>query len=65
MIADTIRHLKAHGREVLYDAEHFFDGASDDWDYAMQTLAAARDAGADLIVLARQMAARCRIASSG
>lgn len=51
MIADTIRHLKAHGREVLYDAEHFFDGATDDWDYAMQTLVAARDAGADLLVL--------------
>ncbi|HEX8310929.1 MAG TPA: citramalate synthase [Chthoniobacteraceae bacterium] len=51
MIADTIRHLKSHGREVLYDAEHFFDGADDDWAYAMQTLEAARDAGADLIVL--------------
>jgi 2-isopropylmalate synthase len=36
---------------VFYDAEHFFDGASDDWDYAIKTLAAARDAGADLLVL--------------
>ena len=51
MIADTVAFLKKHGREVLYDAEHFFDGAGDDWNYAMKTLEAARDAGADLIVL--------------
>ncbi len=51
MIADTIRHLKAHGREVIYDAEHFFDGYKDDPDHALATLAAAREAGADLLVL--------------
>lgn len=51
MISDTIRWLKSHGREVIYDAEHFFDGATDDWEYAMRALTAARDAGADLTVL--------------
>jgi 2-isopropylmalate synthase len=51
MIADTVRFLKENGREVIYDAEHFFDGAKDDWGYALSTLKAARDAGADLIVL--------------
>ncbi len=51
MISETVAHLKKHGREVIYDAEHFFDGAKDDWAYAMRTLKAARDAGADLLVL--------------
>ncbi len=51
MIADTVRHLKAHGREVIYDAEHFFDGYKDDPAHALATLAAARDGGADLLVL--------------
>lgn len=51
MIADTVRFLKTHGRELIYDAEHFFDGAKDDWNYALSTLKAARDAEADLIVL--------------
>ncbi len=51
MIADTVAFLKRNGREVVYDAEHFFDAMREDRDYAMKTLAAARDAGADLIVL--------------
>jgi 2-isopropylmalate synthase len=51
MIGDTVRHLKSHGREVIYDAEHFFDGYKDDPAHALATLRAARDAGADLIVL--------------
>ena len=51
MITDSVRHLKSHGREVIYDAEHFFDGYKDDPDHALATLAAARDGGADLIVL--------------
>ncbi len=51
MIGETVAFLKANGREVIYDAEHFFDGAKDDWGYALSTLKAARDAGADLIVL--------------
>ncbi|MEA3211817.1 MAG: 2-isopropylmalate synthase [Chthoniobacter sp.] len=51
MIADTVRHLKAHGREVLYDAEHFFDSYREDPDYSLKTVQAAADAGADLVVL--------------
>jgi 2-isopropylmalate synthase len=51
MIADTVRYLKSHGREVLYDAEHFFDAYADDADYALATIKAASDAGADLVVL--------------
>ncbi|MDR1157784.1 MAG: citramalate synthase [Oscillospiraceae bacterium] len=51
MIADTVSFLKAQGREVIYDAEHFFDGYRDDPDYAMETLHAARRAGADTLVL--------------
>jgi 2-isopropylmalate synthase len=51
IIADSVRHLKALGREVIYDAEHFFDGYAADPVYAMQTLAAAAEAGADVLVL--------------
>jgi 2-isopropylmalate synthase len=51
MIFDSVRHLKSQGREVIYDAEHFFDGYKDNADHALATLAAARDAGADLLVL--------------
>ncbi len=51
IIADSVRYLKALGREVIYDAEHFFDGYEADPGYAMQTLAAAAEAGADVLVL--------------
>ena len=51
MISDTVAYLKSHGREVLYDAEHFFDSFRDDPEYSLATLKAARDAGADLLVL--------------
>jgi 2-isopropylmalate synthase len=51
MIRDTLMFLKQHGREVIYDAEHFFDGFRENPDYALKTLVAARDAGADTIVL--------------
>jgi len=51
MIADTVRFLKEHDREVIYDAEHFFDGYKDCPDYAIQTLKAAAEAGADIVVL--------------
>ena len=50
MIADSVRYLKKHGKEVIYDAEHFFDGYRDDPDYALRTLAAAAEAGADVLV---------------
>ncbi len=51
MIADTVAYLKQHGREVLYDAEHFFDSFKEDPEYSLKTVKAAADAGADLIVL--------------
>jgi 2-isopropylmalate synthase len=51
MIRDTVRHCKQAGREVLYDAEHFFDGFKDESDYALSTLQAALDGGADMLVL--------------
>ena len=51
MIADTVAFLKKNGREVFYDAEHFFDSYKDDPAYSLRTVAAAKDAGADLVVL--------------
>ena len=51
MIGDTIRHLKQAGLEVVFDAEHFFDGYKANAAYALQTLAAAADAGADCLCL--------------
>lgn len=51
MIADTVAYLKKNGREVFYDAEHFFDSYKDDPEYSIRTLRAAKDAGADLLVL--------------
>ena len=51
MIADSVAFLKKEGREVIYDAEHFFDGYSADSDYALRTLEAAAEAGADYLVL--------------
>ena len=51
MIADTVRYLKSHGREVLYDAEHFFDSFREDPEYSLATIMAAKEAGADLVVL--------------
>lgn len=51
MIRDTTAFLKAAGREVIYDAEHFFDGYKDDPEHALATLAAAKEGGADMVVL--------------
>jgi 2-isopropylmalate synthase len=51
MIRETVQYLKANDREVIYDAEHFFDGYKESPDYALQTLAAAMDGGADVVVL--------------
>jgi 2-isopropylmalate synthase len=51
MIADTIGFLKTQGKEVVFDAEHFFDGYKANPDYAMQTLQAAVQAGADVLCL--------------
>ena len=46
MIADSVRHLAERGREVVFDAEHFFDGFAEDPGYALATLRAAAGAGA-------------------
>jgi 2-isopropylmalate synthase len=51
LISDTVRFLKANGKEVVYDAEHFFDGYTANPAYALQTLEAARTAGADVLCL--------------
>ncbi len=51
MIGDTIAYLKQQGKEVVFDAEHFYDGYKTNPDYAMQTLQAAADAGADVLCL--------------
>ncbi|MBW4607663.1 MAG: citramalate synthase [Hassallia sp. WJT32-NPBG1] len=51
MICDTIEYLRASGRRVIYDAEHWFDGYKHNRDYALQTLEAAATAGAEWLVL--------------
>jgi 2-isopropylmalate synthase len=51
MIEDSVRYLVEQGREVIYDAEHFFDGAKDDLEYAMATLNAAAKGGASFLTL--------------
>ena len=51
MIADTVRYLKDHGKRVIYDAEHAFDGYKDQAEYALATWQAAEKAGAECIVL--------------
>jgi 2-isopropylmalate synthase len=51
MISDSVQFLKKKKKEVFYDAEHFFDGYKRNPDYALKTILAAQDAGADCIVL--------------
>ena len=51
MIADTVRFYKAHGKEVIFDAEHFFDGWKRNPVYAALCLDAALTAGADCVAL--------------
>ncbi len=51
MIGDTIEYLGSQARRVIYDAEHWFDGYKQNPDYALQTLKAALDAGAEWLVL--------------
>ncbi|PLV59270.1 citramalate synthase [Thermotoga sp. KOL6] len=52
MIYDTISYLKKFADEVIYDAEHFFDGYKANKEYALKTLKVAEEAGADCLVLA-------------
>ncbi|MDO9515766.1 MAG: citramalate synthase [Syntrophales bacterium] len=51
LIDDSVRYLKSKGKEVIYDAEHFFDGYKHNSRYALKTIQAALEAGADTIVL--------------
>lgn len=51
LISDSVAFLKSHGREVIYDAEHFFDGYLANPDYALKTLEAAANSGADVLCL--------------
>lgn len=51
MIRDSVAHLKAAGRRVVFDAEHFFDGYLGNAEYALECLRAAHEAGADSIDL--------------
>jgi len=51
MISETVRYLREQGREVIYDAEHFFDGYESNPDFALRTLEAAKEAGAHALVL--------------
>src|SRR3954451_10064973 len=51
IIFDTVKYLKDHGKEVVYDAEHFFDGYKANKDHALRTLEAAKSAGADVLCL--------------
>ncbi|MFO7168252.1 MAG: citramalate synthase [Chloroflexota bacterium] len=51
MIADSVSFFKRLGKEVIYDAEHFFDGYKLDAEYALATVQAAARAGADCVVL--------------
>lgn len=51
LVRESVAFLKSRGKEVIYDAEHFFDGFKADAEYALATLKAAEEAGADTIVL--------------
>ena len=51
MIKRSVSYLKQNGKEVIYDAEHFFDGYKDNPEYALETLKTAEQAGADTLVL--------------
>ncbi len=51
LIFRTVQFLKKHGRRVVFDAEHFFDGYKDDPEFAVRMLKAAEEGGADILVL--------------
>lgn len=51
MVADTVRFFSQRGREVIFDAEHFFDGYRENPDYAVRVLRTAQDAGAQVLCL--------------
>ncbi|HJO56391.1 MAG TPA: citramalate synthase, partial [Candidatus Scalindua sp.] len=51
MVSETVEYLKSKGREVIFDAEHFFDGHKNNSRYSLKVLKAAQNSGADTIVL--------------
>src|SRR3954452_3540637 len=51
MIGDSVAYLRAQGKRVVYDAEHFFDGYREDAEYALSCMQTAADAGAETVVL--------------
>src|SRR5271166_4720442 len=51
IISETVKFLRDHGREVIYDAEHFFDGYNANPAFALRTVEAAKNAGADVLCL--------------
>ncbi|MGC9505287.1 citramalate synthase [Baaleninema sp.] len=51
MIRDTIEYFRSQGRRVIYDAEHWFDGYKQNSEYAIKTLQAAAEAGAEWLTL--------------
>ncbi|MDR2605906.1 MAG: citramalate synthase, partial [Oscillospiraceae bacterium] len=51
MIFDSVQFLKSHGKELIFDAEHFFDGYAANPEYALRVLLTAANAGADVICL--------------
>jgi len=51
LIFGSVKFLRDHGRRVIFDAEHFFDGYKDDPEFAIKMLQAAKDGGADTLVL--------------
>jgi 2-isopropylmalate synthase len=51
MVGDTVEYLREHGFEVIFDAEHFFDGFKDSPEYALKVLKRAEEAGSRTIVL--------------
>jgi len=51
MISDTVAYFKQHGKQVFFDAEHFFDGYNDNSEYALSCLRAAIEQGVDCCVL--------------
>src|SRR3954463_11952365 len=51
MIRDSVAYLKSKNLEIIYDAEHFFDGFRANRPYALKTLQAAHEAGASCLTL--------------
>jgi 2-isopropylmalate synthase len=51
MVRDTVSHLRAHGRRVFVDCEHFFDGYRANPEYAKSVVRTAAEAGADVVIL--------------